>query len=197
MSGSTDRWILASASPRRRELLGELGMPFSVVAADVDESPCGGESPDEMVERLAREKALAVAFREPGCFVLGADTTVILDGEALGKPRSREEASEYLRRLSGRVHVVSTGVALVGPDGRLNSGISRTEVAMRDLPSVWVERYAASSEPMDKAGGYAVQGWGSLLVERIVGSYDNVVGLPRGLVVELARQMGVDLFWPQ
>lgn len=197
MSRPAGCWILASASPRRRELLGELDLPFRVVAADVDESSRDGESPEEMVQRLAREKSFAVAAREPGCFVLGADTTVILDGEALGKPRSREEVLAYLRRLSGRVHVVATGVALVSPDGRLASGISRTEVTMRELPPDWVERYAACSEPMDKAGGYAVQGWGSLLVERIAGSYDNVVGLPRGLVVELARRMGVDLFWPR
>lgn len=195
MMGDAGCWILASASPRRRELLRELGVPFRVVAAAVDESPRPGETPEEMVERLALEKALAA--REPGCFVLGADTTVILDGEALGKPRSREEVARFLYRLSGRTHSVATGVALVAPDGRIASGLARTEVAMRDLPPVWVERYAASSEPMDKAGGYAVQGMGSLLVERITGSYDNVVGLPRGLVVDLAAGMGVDLFWPR
>jgi septum formation protein len=184
--------ILASASPRRRELLTRAGLTVEVDPADVDERPEPGESPERYVERVARLKASAGARRHPGRPVLGADTVVVVDGEVLGKPADAEDAAGMLRRLAGRTHYVLTGVALAW-QGQITTQIERTEVAMSAMSEDDVAWYVASGEPMDKAGAYAIQGLASRFVTRIEGSYSNVVGLPVATVVELLKTSGVFL----
>jgi septum formation protein len=189
--------ILASASPRRRQLLAGSGVPFQVVPAAIDEQPLVAEPPDAYVRRLALAKAEAVARRYPGAFVLGADTTVTIDRLLLGKPQDVEEARQMLRRLSGRVHQVLTGVAVVqtgttgGAAGRRLVEVTVSRVEMRPLTARTIAWYLASGEPMDKAGAYAVQGLGAALVERVEGSYTNVVGLPLSETLALLRQAGL------
>lgn len=185
--------VLASASPRRRELLGGLGLRFTVRAAEIDETPRPGEDPGAYVLRLAREKARAAA--RPGELVLAADTSVVVGGEILGKPRDGEDAARMLRLLSGREHEVLTGVAVVdmAGDGRLASGVDRTAVRMAPLSAEEIAWYVATGEPRDKAGAYAIQGLGSLFVEAVAGNYSNVVGLPVPLVYRLFAELGVDL----
>ena len=184
--------ILASASPRRRELLTRAGITVEVDPADVDERPEQGESPERYVERVAQLKASAGARRHPDRPVLGADTVVVVDGKVLGKPADPEDAARMLRRLAGRTHHVLTGVALAW-DGQITTQVERTEVAMSAMSEEDVAWYVASGEPMDKAGAYAIQGLASRFVTRIEGSYSNVVGLPVATVVELLRTSGVVL----
>jgi septum formation protein len=184
--------ILASASPRRRELLGGLGLRFTVRAADIDETPRPGEDPAATVLRLARQKAAAEAH--PGELVLAADTVVVIDGELLGKPRDPEDARAMLARIAGREHTVLTGVALVEPDrDRRVSEVASSRVRMAPLTSDRIASYVATGEPLDKAGSYAVQGIGALFVEEIFGNYTNVVGLPLPLTLRLVRGLGYDL----
>lgn len=173
------RLILASASPRRKELLSRLGIPFAVVPSDVPEVPLAGEAPASFVRRVASDKARAIAAAYPGLWVLGADTVVVIDAEILGKPVDAAEARAMLTRLSGRRHQVLTGVALVAADGRLCAETAvETAVAFRPLLADEIERYIASGEPFDKAGAYAIQGGAGAFVEGVEGSYSNVVGLP-------------------
>ena len=183
--------LLASKSPRRREILTALGVPFRAVSVDVDESALDGETPVEMVSRLAVAKAQAVDVG-PGGIVLGADTEVVIDGEALGKPRDEAEALAMLQRLSGRVHKVLTGVAINGPHGT-RSVLSETDVYFREISRDEALAYWQSGEPADKAGAYAVQGLGGIFVERIDGSYSGVVGLPVFETVALLREAGFDV----
>ena len=199
--------ILASASPRRQELLRNAGIPFTVHAADINETPLAGESPRDCAERLAREKAVAVFQRRPQDYVLGADTIVVVDDAILGKPRDAEDASRMLRLLSGRTHAVITGVCLVGKkvvSGQRPVGTSarRTEnpdfitasettvVTMGALSDDEIRDYVATGEPMGKAGAYAIQGIASRWVSRIEGDYNNVVGLPVALVYAILRECG-------
>jgi septum formation protein len=189
--------ILASASPRRRELLAGLGLRFTVRAADVDETPRAGEPPAGYVLRLAREKAAAVAKtgQEDG-LILAADTSVVVDGEILGKPQDGADARRMLRLLSGREHEVLTGVALLadrGPETREASHVEASRVRMAALSEEEIAWYAATGEPRDKAGAYAVQGLGSLFVESLAGNYSNVVGLPIPAVYRLFAALGYDL----
>jgi septum formation protein len=174
--------VLASASPRRSDLLGRAGIAFEVIPADLDETALAGESARAQAERLAREKALAVARSldaDRNARVLGSDTLVVLDGEALGKPRDAEHAVKLLSRLLGRSHVVVTGVALVDcRDRSVRSCTVESTVVMRSADESEVRRYVAGGEPMDKAGAYAAQGDGRRFVERIEGSETNVIGLP-------------------
>lgn len=170
--------LLASASPRRRELLERIGIPLDVVPVDVDESPVPGEAPERLARRLARAKALAARARAEGRPVLAADTIVVLGGEILGKPRDGADARRMLRLLSGRWHEVLTAVALLLPDGRLLDGIGRTAVRFAALQDEEIERYAGSREPYDKAGAYALQGIAAWFVEEVRGSVTNVIGLP-------------------
>ncbi|HWI16392.1 MAG TPA: Maf family protein [Vicinamibacterales bacterium] len=173
--------ILASRSPRRSELLTAAGIAFEVLAADIDETPRANESPVAYVERLAIEKARAVLQLRPDARVLGADTTVTIDGEILGKPVDEADAVRMMRLLSGRVHDVHTGVALVSRGG-VESAVETTRVwfsAMTDKDISW---YVATGEPVDRAGAYAIQGYASRFIPRIEGSYSNVVGLPVALV---------------
>ena len=180
--------ILASVSPRRRELLQLLGLTFDVAPADLDETWQNGEPPAAHAERLAREKAAARA--RPGAVAIGADTIVVVDGVILGKPADAAEAAAMLRRLAGREHEVVTGVA-VAYDGRAASGSSRTVVRFRTLDDDTIRGYVATGEPMDKAGAYGIQGYGAVLVERIDGDYFTVMGLGLGLLVELLGRVGL------
>lgn len=188
--------ILASASPRRRDLLSALGLRFAVRPVDVDETPRAGEEPLAYVLRLAEEKALARVGA--GELVLAADTTVVLDGEILGKPADEAEAREMLGRIAGREHTVLTGVALVqgGAEGSGNGARSvaeETRVRMAPMSAEEVAWYAATGETLDKAGSYAVQGLGAMFVEAVFGDYTNVVGLPLPATYRLFRESGHDL----
>jgi septum formation protein len=186
----TQRVILASQSPRRRELLTLIGIPHEVRPADLDETMTPDESPIEHAERLAREKAHAIAATNPGAVVIGADTIVVLDGEVLGKPADEAEAAATLRRLSGRTHTVHTAVAVAHGD-RLESGVETVEVTFRPLTDDQVTTYIATREPMDKAGAYGIQGYGAVIVERIHGDYFAVMGLALGRMVALLERVGV------
>ncbi len=184
-----ERVLLASASPRRAEILRAVGWPFETLAADIDETFEAGESAESAVERLALEKALAVMERQPSPLVLGADTTVVVDSEMLAKPNDDAEARHMLRLLAGRWHDVVTGVALVREGGRLLVAHERTRVRFGPMSDAEIEWYVASGEPMDKAGAYAVQGRAALFIEEIEGDYWNVVGLPIRLVYKLAAEI--------
>jgi septum formation protein len=186
------RLVLASASPRRAELLRQAGLAFDVLPVEVDETPLPGESARQMVRRLAQEKARLAATRleasRPGnaVLILAADTTVVLDGEILGKPADAEDARRMLRQLSGRTHEVITGIALLGlPGGTLRLADEATLVTFAQISDAEIETYVATGEPVDKAGAYAIQGGAARFVTRLEGSYSNVVGLP----VELVKRM--------
>lgn len=179
--------VLASASPRRSEILRAVGWDFEAHAADVDETPAPGEPPEALVRRLARAKAEDVAASRLFGLVLGADTTVVVDGEMLGKPRDDEDARRMLARLSGRWHEVLTGVALVRAEtGEVAEGCERTRVKFADMSDEEIEWHVRTGDVLDKAGAYAVQGRAALFIEGIEGDYWNVVGLPVRLVYSLA-----------
>jgi septum formation protein len=196
--------VLASASPRRHELLRNAGIAFELQPADVDETPLAGESARECAQRLAREKALKVWRTRPQDLVLGADTVVIVGQEILGKPVDAEDAARMLRLLSGQQHQVITGVCLVrgakghGPDMNsddeteqtceLRIGSETTAVTMSEISENEIREYAASGEPIDKAGAYGIQGIASRWIPRIEGDYSNVVGLPVALVYRMLRE---------
>jgi len=182
--------ILASGSPRRRQLLEMLGIEFRVVAPDVDESLRAAEQPEDYVTRLAREKARTVAEREHGSVVLAADTTVVLRGRVFAKPGTADEAAEMLRRLQGRKHQVLTAVA-VACDGRLEHALDVTDVTFRRLSTQQIAEYVATGEPLDKAGAYAIQGKGAALVEGIHGDFFGVMGLPLRLALDLLARFGL------
>jgi len=188
MSGSP-RLVLASGSPRRSELLDQMGLTHEVRPAYLDEAHRTGESWEDHVERLAREKAEAVASEATDALVVGGDTVVVLDGEVLGKPADGNEAIGMLLSLSGRSHTVLSGVALVGPHGALSS-IGRAEVRFRTFGVEEARAYVATREPMDKAGAYGIQGLGAALVEGLDGDYYSVVGLPVGRLLDLLAQAG-------
>lgn len=181
--------VLASASPRRRELLATLVETFEVVPADIDETPGEGESPEDYVRRMAHEKARRVADTRDA-WVLGSDTSVVVDGRALGKPADADAARSMLASLSGRGHEVLSAVALVRGD-TLHSALSRTRVCFAELPVAWIEAVIASGEPMDKAGAYAIQGRAAMWVEHLSGSYTGVVGLPLYETAGLLRRAGL------
>jgi septum formation protein len=184
--------VLASGSPRRKEILASLGLTFTVSAADVEESLLPGESASDASERLARAKAETAAAGTPEVLVVAADTLVVLDGDALGKPRDRADARRMLATLSGRAHDVVTGVACAH-GGRIVSGRETTRVVFAAMTGAEIAAYSATGEPDDKAGAYALQGIGGLFVERVEGSPSNVVGLPVRLLYRLASELGVDL----
>jgi septum formation protein len=182
--------ILASASPRRQELLRNAGIPFEVQPADIPEDVLPGEGAQECAERLARDKALAIAEKRPRDVVLGADTVVVIDGQILGKPANAADAARMLRMLSAREHEVITGVCLVA-SGQWSLASETTRVTMSAIGDVEIADYIASGEPMDKAGAYAVQGVASRWIPRIEGDYSNVVGLPVALVSRMLHQLGL------
>lgn len=189
--GSGLTLLLASGSPRRRALLAELGWNFECRSPDVDESPLSGEAPEALCERLARLKAESLDARE-GVLVLAADTIVVVDGRILGKPADLEEGRKMLARLQGREHEVLTGLALRWA-GRTVSAVERTTVRFRHLSAGEIAAYIATGEGTDKAGSYAIQGKGALLVSAIDGDYFNVVGLPLCRLGMLLGTLGLDL----
>lgn len=180
--------ILASGSPRRREILTALGLQFTVCRPDLEETMIPDESPESAVRRLAEAKAACVVT-EPDELVLAADTVVVLDGELLGKPFDNHEAIEMLMRLSGRSHDVFTGLAVL-VDGRSVSAAARTEVTFRQFDRTECQAYVATGEPLDKAGAYGIQGFGSALVEAIRGDFFNVMGLPVPTLLRLLSSVG-------
>ena len=177
-------FVLASASPRRAELLRAAGFTFTVDAVDIDEAVEPGETADQHVRRLARGKAEAGARRHPGATVLGADTVVVVEGRILGKPRDEDDARAMLTALSGRVHQVYTGVA-VAREGQIRDAVDISAVTFVPLTSAEISAYVATGEPRDKAGAYAIQGRASRFVERLEGSYTGVVGLPVAVAYRL------------
>ena len=181
--------MLASASPRRAELLTAAGFAFDVVPAHVDEAVRPGETPNNYVQRVAEDKARAVRARMPDRVVLAADTSVVVDDQILGKPADAGDAVRMLRLLSGRRHEVMTGVTLIARDGRVDTRVETTSVQVLPLSAEEVDWYVASGEPMDKAGAYAIQGRASRFVARIDGSYSNVVGLPIALLYQMLRRV--------
>jgi septum formation protein len=184
------RIILASASPRRAELLRAAGIEFDIFPADVDETPRAGEPPDACVRRLAEEKARAVAAAARHYPVLAADTTVVVDTHMLAKPADDDDARRMLRLLSGRAHDVLTGVALAHR-GRVHIEVAVTAVEFAPMTEAEIAWYVATGEPRDKAGAYAIQGYASRFITRIRGSYSNVVGLPVALVYGMLTSAGV------
>ena len=190
--------ILASSSPRREELLRQVGLSFEIVPSNAEEPLVESLPPAAVAERLALDKARAVAALRPGGLVIGADTVVVLDGRMLGKPSGDAEAREMLRSLSGRRHEVTTGIAVVDSDtGDSSFDSVTTQVDFALLSDEVIDRYIATGEPMDKAGAYGIQGCGALLIQGIVGCYTNVVGLPLRRLAELLAQFGYDAFFPQ
>ena len=182
------RVILASQSPRRRDLLNLIGVPHEVRPADVDESYPAGEAPAAHAERLARAKAAAI--KEPGAVVIGSDTIVVVDGDVLGKPVDATDAARLLARLSGRAHVVMTAVA-VAWRGHIESAVETVTVEFHALTTADIDRYIATGEPMDKAGAYGIQGFGATIVRRVDGDYFAVMGLPLQLLVRLLERQGL------
>ncbi len=191
--GAAARLLLASRSPRRAALLRTLRVVFTVIDVAVDETPRAREAPAEYVQRMAREKATAgyTLAQRRGLPVLAADTAVVVDDAILGKPRDADDARAMLRRLAGRMHEVYTGVVVIANDGTPLDIVVATRVALRALDSRSIDAYVATGEPLDKAGGYGIQGLGGALVQRIEGSYTNVVGLPLAETVMLLDAAGV------
>ncbi len=184
--------ILASASPRRRELLGAVGVPFRVIPSRVDEDCLPGEDPRRFARRAARDKGAEVASRHPGAHVLSADTIVVVGGVLLGKPRDRGDGRRMLALLSGREHLVHTAVCLLRErDGYRDETVVTTRVVFRRLSGAEIAGYLRTGESDDKAGAYAAQGAGTLLIERIAGSYTNVVGLPMTQVLSMLKRAGI------
>ena len=183
----TDKLILASGSPRRAEILNAVGWPFEVVASGVDETQKPGESPATYVQRLAVEKAQAVASTRKTGLILAADTTVVVDDHLLGQPEDDSDARRMLKLLSGKWHEVLTGVALLRIGGELNVGIETTRVRFAELSQREIDWYVATGEPKGKAGAYGIQGKAALFIEAIEGDYFNIVGLPIRLVYEMIR----------
>ena len=182
--------ILASASPRRRELMGHLGLPFEVIPARGPEEPPAGADAGQTALALSLAKAREVAVAHPDAVVIGADTVVEIDGAILGKPRDEADAKRMLRRLSGREHRVYTGVTVIRGE-RTESLWERTRVFFRPMTEEEIASYVATGEPMDKAGAYGYQGRASLYVERIDGDYFNVVGLPLCRLGQMLEKLGV------
>jgi len=183
-------FVLASASPRRRELLSGIGLAFDIDKPDIEESPFRGETASDYVRRLAGEKARTVLQRQSNRLILAADTTVVIDGDILEKPKSKDEGVEMLQRLSGTRHQVMTGVSIINDD-RESSFVSTSYVIFRALAEDEILWYWNTGEPRDKAGGYGLQGAGGAFIEAINGSYSNVIGLPLAETVSSLRSFGV------
>ena len=187
------RFILASSSPRRRELLSSIGVEFDVIPSHIPEEHQRGEAPEEYVARLSREKAEAVATKHPDRWVIAADTTVLLGDQLLEKPVDRDDAARMLATIAGKTHIVYTGVTLEQRAKRYReTRVAESEVRMLALSPSDIEWYVATGEPLDKAGAYAVQGVGSMFIDSIHGSYTNVVGLPLALLFQMMRRAGID-----
>jgi len=191
MPEKDSRIILASASPRRAELLRQIGIDFELAPSQIAERPHPDEAPADYIIRIARAKVIAVARKHESGLIIGADTVVVLDGRLLGKPTDKIEAEWMLGELSGNWHAVMTGVALYDIATRREAAdYAKTLVRFAQLTDEEIQWYVSSGEPMDKAGAYGIQGLGGLFVDEIAGNYYNVVGLPIPLVYRLARQLG-------
>ena len=187
--------ILASFSPRRRELLRMLEIPFEVIPSHIEENGMDGETPQEHAARLAQAKAREVGKQFKNRWILGADTIVFIDGEILGKPRDKAEAAAMLKKLSGREHTVLTGFFICHPElNRSASEVVESQVHIKELSDREIKGYIKTNEPFDKAGAYAVQGVGMFMIKKVFGSYTNVVGLPVCEVVEALRRLGAIRF---
>jgi septum formation protein len=188
------RFILASQSPRRRELLASIGLQFDVMPSDVPEVHQAGESPEEYVARLSRDKAAAIAAKHPDSWIIAADTTVLLGEELLEKPVDDEDAKRMLSTIAGKTHIVYSGVTLQNAArGWRDTRVAESEVRVLPLDERDIAWYVSTGEPLDKAGAYAVQGIGAMFIDSIHGSYTNVVGLPLALLFQMLRRAGVDL----
>jgi len=186
--------VLASTSPRRAELLKQIGVEFELATGNVQERPHPDEAPPDYITRLARAKVVAVARQREAGLIIGADTIVVLDGQLLGKPEDAVDAERMLKSLSGRWHAVMTGVALYDVASRQEvADFDKTLVKFARLTNLEIDWYIKTGEPMDKAGAYGIQGLGGLFVDEIAGNYYNVVGLPLPLVYRLARRLGYSL----
>ena len=182
--------ILASQSPRRRELLTLMGLDFTVITSDVEENPPCGVSVDQYVSALALQKAEAVAKDHPNACVIGADTVVYLDGDILGKPHTAENAKKYLTRMQGKQHTVFTGVAVI-VNGKADVRVATTDVTFTPMSENEIDWYVSTGEPLDKAGAYGVQGPGGIFVEKIDGNYFNVIGMPLPLLYQMLLDAGI------
>jgi septum formation protein len=187
------KFILASASPRRRELLASIGLDFDVIPSHVPEVHQEGEAPEEYVARLSRDKARALAVQYPARWVIAADTTVLLGEQLLEKPVDKNDAARMLETIAGKTHIVYTGVTLEQAEtGYRDTRVAESEVRMLPLSPREIEWYVATGEPLDKAGAYAVQGIGAMFIDSIHGSYTNVVGLPLATLFQMMRKAGID-----
>ena len=187
------KFILASASPRRRELLASIGLDFEVKPSHVPEVHQEGEAPEEYVARLSRDKAHALATEHPSEWIIAADTTVLLGDELLEKPADRDDAARMLGTIAGKTHVVYTGVTLQNVDRDYrDTRVAESEVRMLPLSAEEIAWYVTTGEPLDKAGAYAVQGIGAMFIDSIHGSYTNVVGLPLATLFQMLRRAGID-----
>lgn len=186
--------LLASASPRRRDLLDQIGIAYRVLPADIDESALAGEKPADYTVRVAAGKVTSVAVsRREGEVILGADTAVVLDDRMLGKPEDEAHARAMLGELSGRTHRVFTAVAVMAPDDRLETRLSVSEVTFANLDPEWIAAYVAGGEPMDKAGAYGIQGWAGCQIQKVDGSYSAIMGLPLFETARLLASAGLEL----
>ena len=189
----TEAFILASASPRRRELLASIGLDFDVLPSDIPEVRGEGEAPEEYVARLSREKATAIADKHPDRWVIAADTTVLLGEQVLEKPQDADDARRMLTTIAGNTHIVYTGVTLMNVEGHhRDTRVAESEVRILPLTVDDIAWYVRTGEPLDKAGAYAAQGLGGMFVDSIHGSYTNVVGLPLALLFQMLRRAGID-----
>jgi septum formation protein len=187
------RFILASSSPRRRELLRSIGVDFDVIPSNIPEERGEGETPEEYVARLSREKAYAIAAKHPDRWIIAADTTVALDDLVLEKPIDAEDAKRMLKTIAGKTHVVYTGVTLTRHTPHsIDTHVATSEVRILPLTARDIDWYVATGEPLDKAGAYAAQGAGGMFIDSIHGSYTNVVGLPLALLFQMLRKAGID-----
>lgn len=191
------KFILASASPRRRELLASVGFDFDVIPSSVPELRDPGESPEEYVARLSREKAAAIAAKHADRWIIAADTTVLLGEELLEKPEDHADARRMLATIAGKTHIVYTGVTLRNTAaGYHDTRVAESEVRMLPLSEQEIAWYVATGEPLDKAGAYAVQGIGGMFIDSVHGSYTNVVGLPLALLYQMLKRAGIDPLIP-
>ncbi len=185
--------VLGSSSPRRREILDDIGIRFAVVHADIDESALPGETVDKTALRLAREKAMKISMRHPDALVIAADTLVALDGEMMGKPDDAPHAAAMLEKLSGKTHDVFTAVTFsLGAEGLLETVLCQSRVAFKHLGRTVIDTYIGTGEPLGKAGAYAIQGKGAVLIESYAGSFSNIVGLPAREVLRFFLAFGID-----
>lgn len=192
---NTMKLILASASPRRKEILSTIGLTFEVKVSDVDESIQPSEQPYDYVKRLAYEKAMNIANVSEAALIIGGDTIVVIDDRILLKPTGIEDARAMLKTLSGRAHQVMTGIAVINNQtGDYYNNVAITDVTMKIYSDDWIEQYISTGEPMDKAGAYGIQGIGAILVDKVEGDYNTVVGLPVSEIIKAFESLNMDYF---